>query len=307
MDATILSSLMGCGQATDYRFNQNLREKAGKSNSIEAGSIAHVFLEYYYQGLIDGISKSDAIDKGTEAVLLYVKGCPICIALPTDFVGIPECGHKNGDWIGVKNTPADNVKEKYRETLGWKYVLKTCMDYLARWESDSWTPLHSETTKGEIIYQDDEIRILWKAKFDLIVDTNAGIISVDHKTMKQRRDSISLNNQFMGQCILVKSKNIIINKIGFQNSIRPEEKFERAMISYSDARLNEWQNEIVPYWAYKLVEYNKTGFWPRNFSHCETKFGFCSFKEVCENNPNMRDRIIEMNFIKGKAWDISND
>lgn len=307
MDATIASSLMGCGQLADFSFNQNLRDKNGKSNPIETGSIAHVFLEYYYQGLIDGKSKSNAMDEGLAAAMLHIKGCPVCKSLPVDFIGIPECGHKNGDWIGVKNTPPDNTRENRKELIGWKYVIDTCMQYLARWNNDSWTPLHSEHTKGEVIYQDDEIRVLWKAKFDLIVDTNAGLISVDHKTMKQRRDTVSLNNQFMGQCILMGSKAIIINKIGFQSTLKPEEKFERAMLSYSEARLHEWKTKIIPYWAYKLVEYNKSGYWPRNFSHCENKFGWCHFKEVCENNPNMRDRIIELNFVKGKPWDVTND
>jgi hypothetical protein len=307
MDNTVLSSLMGCGKLTDYRFNEHLQDKDGKSNALETGSIAHAFLEYYYQGLIDGKSKSDSMDLGVEAAMMYIKGCPVCKELPIDFIGIPSCGHKNGDWTGVRNTPAENEKQKYREIIGWKYVINTCTQYLSRWNSDTWTPIRSEYTKGEVIYQDDEIRVLWKAKFDLIVDTNGGLLSVDHKTMKQRRESISLNNQFMGQCVLMNSRNIIINKIGFQSSLPPEQKFERAIISYSKERLEEWKNEIVPYWAYKLVEYNKTGFWPRNFTHCETKFGFCAFKEVCENNPNMREDIKKLNFVVGKPWDISND
>src|SRR6185295_741484 len=281
MDATILSSLMGCGRYVDLRFNKNWQKEKG--NAFEVGSLAHAFLEYYYQALIDGKSKSDAMDNGMTAAMLYVKGCPVCISLPIDFIGIPPCGHKNGDWIGLKNTPADNTKEGKKELIGWKYVLNTCTQYLARWQSDSWTVLHSEHTKGDIIYQDDTLRILWKAKFDLIVDTNAGMMSVDHKTMKQRRESISLSNQFIGQCTLLKASNMIVNKIGFQSSLKPEEKFERAVISYSADRLKEWRETIVPYWAYKLVEYNKTGYWPANFTHCETKFGYCDFKEHCEN------------------------
>lgn len=307
MDATILSSLMSCARLTDFRFNEQLTGINGKSNSLECGSIVHTFLEYYYNGIIERKSKSDSVDIGLNAAKLYINGCPICKDLPIDSVGIPNCGHKLGDFIGVKNTPQKSTKVGKREFIGWEHALDTCLQYLAHYSNDSWTPLVSEHTKGEVIYQDDEIVILWKAKFDLIVDTNQMIIPIDHKTMKQRRDSLSLNNQFMGQCILTKSRNMVINKIGFQTSLAPKEKFERAMMSYSKDRLEEWQNVIVPYWGKYLVKCITTGEWPPNFTHCENKYGFCDFKEVCSSDRNMREATKKLYFIKGRAWDITND
>lgn len=303
MDATILSSLMSCGYLTNLRFNENLQSSGGKSNSIECGSIVHTFLEYYYGSIIKGISKSDALDEGIKQAKLYINGCPICLSLDADFVGMPECHHKNGEFVGVKNTPQKSEKSK----IGWEHALDTCLQYLAHYKSDAWVPLEAEKTLGEIIYQDDNLVVLWKAKFDLIVDTNQSILPIDHKTMSQRRDTLSLNNQFIGQCILSKSRNMVVNKIGFQTSLKPSEKFERAMMSYSAARLNEWQNKIVPYWANKLVEYTQTGNWIQNFTHCENKFGTCHMKEICESDPNMREEVKKLNFVHGKSWDVSND
>ncbi len=303
MDATVLSSLMSCAQLTDYNFNENWTPKGGKSNSLECGSIVHTFMEYYYDALVKHVAKNDAIDLGVAAAKLYIAGCPVCKDLPIDYIGIPSCGHKLGDFIGIVNTPAKS--EKY--TIGYEHALDTCLQYLAFYRNDSWTPLVSEHTKGEVIFEDDEVRVLWKAKFDLIIDTNQMIVPVDHKTMKQRRDSLSLNNQFMGQCILTNSRNMIINKIGFQNSLKPSEKFERAMMSYSKARLEEWKNEIVPYWAKQMIKHSQTGVWPRNFTHCENKFGFCNFKEVCSSDKNMRPEVLTLNFIKRRPWDVTND
>jgi hypothetical protein len=306
MDATILSSLMSCGCVTDYKYNQNLTPKGGKSNSLEVGSIVHTFFEYYYQGKIDKRSKSDCIDLGMAAAKLYIKGCDVCQAFPIDQTGHPPCGHKNADFIGVVNTPQKSEKRGKQDLIGWEWALDTCIQYLAHYVNDSFTVLASEHTKSDLIYEAEDIRILWKAKFDLIIDSGQ-IIPVDHKTMKQRRDSLSLNNQFMGQCVLMKSRNMIVDKIGFQTSLKPSEKFERAMMSYSKSRLDEWQNEIVPYWARVLVSYSQNGIWPRNFTHCENKYGFCEFKEVCSSDKNMRNEVIALNFVKRRAWDVTND
>ncbi|SRR5258706_1727967 len=346
MDATILSSLMSCARLTDFRFNLNVVPLGGKSNSLECGSIVHTFLEYYYKSLIAGKSKVDAVDIGFKAAKLYITGCPICmllIAMPLcsncngagkinpdslDYEDIDgknlclicmgkghiselPCKHKIGDFVGVVNTPKESGKfdlgHGKKDYIGWEWVLETCSQYIDFHKSDYWVPLAVEDVRGAIIYEDDELSVMWKAKFDLIVDTNQSILSIDHKTMKQRRDPISLNNQFMGQCVLMKSRNMIINTIGFQTSLKPAEKFERKMISYSADRLAEWVTEIVPYWAKVLVNYNETNNWPPNYTHCENKYGFCMYKEVCESDRGMRQEMFRLNFIKGKVWDITND
>jgi hypothetical protein len=124
--------------------------------------------------------------------------------------------------------------------------------------------------------------------------------------MKQRRDNISLNNQFMGQCILMKTRNVIIDKIGFQTTLKPAEKFTRGPVSYSIDRLNEWQSEILPYWAYQMLSYAESGYWPPNFSHCENKFGNCTFVNICESDRGMREEEIKLNFIVGTKWNPTN-
>lgn len=313
MDATILSSLMSCARMTDFRFNLNVVPLGGKSNSLECGSLVHTFLEYYYKSLIAGKSKADAIQIGFTAAKLYITGCPVCmhlIALPEGVIAM-ECGHKIGDFTGMINTPKESGKfdlgQGKKDYIGWEWVLETCAQYIDFHKGDYWVPLAAEDVRGAVIYEDDEIEVMWKAKFDLIVDTNQAILSIDHKTMKQRRDPISLNNQFMGQCVLMKSRNMIINTIGFQTSLKPAEKFERKMISYSADRLAEWVTEIVPYWAKVLVNYNETNTWPPNYTHCENKYGFCMYKDVCESDRGMRQEVFRLNFIKGKVWDIQND
>jgi hypothetical protein len=291
LDATMLSSLMSCNRYLDYRFNQLLVPKEGKSNSLEAGSLVHYILEFYNRALIDGKSKADAIEIGYAAGREYINGYN------------PDNKYIKDEAETGVNMPLDSEKN----LIGTNHVYNTMREYFDHYRNDPFTPIAAEEVRGSLIYEDDDIRIIWKAKFDLIIDTNAGLLSMDHKTAKQRRDSVSLNNQFMGQCVLLKSRNMIIDKIGFQTSLKPHEKFERVTISYTADRLAEWVNDIVPHYARMYVAYTEAGVFPPNFTHCENKYGFCMYKGACETDRGMRDEFLKINFKKGKHWDISND
>lgn len=304
LDATILSTLMACPRLADFRFNHNFMSINGKSNSLECGSIVHIFLEYFYKAIIAGVKRDQAIQLGFAAAETYIRGCKHC----ADFVSTPEqlkpvCGHKANEFPGVKNTPKDS--EGYK--TGWQYVLDTCDQYTIHYRNDHWVPLEVETVKGEVLYEDDEIRILWKAKLDLISDTNQGIYPVDHKTMKQNRDTVSMNNQFMGQCLIMKTNRMFLNKVGFQKSLKPEEKFIRPAVPYTTDRLIEWQSETLPFYAKLLLMYAETGHFPPNLTHCEGKYGNCAFLKVCESNPSMREETIKQMFIVGPEWNPTND
>jgi hypothetical protein len=304
MDATLLTTLMSCPRLADFRFNHNLVSISGKSNSLECGSIVHKFLEIYYQTIIHGLNKEKAFAFGIAAAELYIRGCPQCTDFqPTEEQPKPKCGHKPNDYPGVKNTPKDSGDYK----TGWQYVLDTCDQYNTFWRNDHWVPLEVENVKGKVLYEDDEIRVLWKAKLDLLTDTNQGIHPVDHKTMKQRRDTLSLNNQFTGQCLVTNSKKVFINKVGFQTSLKPEEKFTRNPICYSEPRLLEWQSETLPFYAYQLIAYAESGHFPPNYTHCEGKYGNCAFVKVCEHDPAMREEEIKKLFMVGPEWNPTND
>lgn len=269
LDATTLSNLMSCGRLTDFRHNRHFQSNDGKSVSLEMGSIVHAYLENFYGTIIRGINRKEAHGFGITAAQAYMQSSEVTNASDED-----------------KDLCMSTI-ELYRE----------------HYTNEHWIPLEVETVKQEIVYTDDEIRIMWKAKLDLITDTNQGIYPCDHKTMKQRRDSTSLNNQFLGQCLLMKTRGVIINKIGFQKSLKPSERFSRPIVSYTADRINEWQSTILPYWAYQMVSYTESNYWPPNWTHCENKFGFCQFRDVCEADRGMRESVIGMNFIVGEEWD----
>ncbi len=304
LDATVLTSLMNCARFTDLRFNHNLVSIKGKSNSLEVGSVVHKYMEIYYLSLIKGLDKTKAHAFGMTAAEMYVRGCPSCTNfIPTDLIPSPICGHRINDFPGVENTPIEN--EGY--LIGWKWALETCDQYYNHYLNDSWVPLEVETVKSKVLYEDDEIRVLWKAKLDLTADTNQAILPIDHKTMKQNRQSVKLNNQFMGQCLVMGTRNMVVNKIGFQKTLEPKDKFTRSIMSYSADALTEWYSEILPFYAKLLLMYTEAEHFPPNFSNCDGKFGQCVFKNVCEADRGMREEEIKNTFIVGPEWNPSND
>lgn len=301
-DATILSSLMGCGRFTDIRFNHRLVTMRGKSNSLEVGSLIHKVFEVYYQHIINGFPRSTAIGNALTAGQLYVTGCPHCSNWESDTL-VPPCKHEPEEYPGMTNTP----EQSKGFVVGWRFALDTCEQYFKHYAGDTWLPLAAEWVKGEVIYEDDELRVLWKAKFDLTIDhEQIGVVSMDHKTFKQRRDKTTLSNQFMGHCVLLKSRNVIVNKIGLQTTLPIAERLTREIVSFSSARLLEWQGEIIPYYAYKYVQYKESGYWPPNFSHCESVYGPCAYKDVCEADPDMRVEVLRNNFKLAPVWDPRN-
>src|SRR5262245_40382578 len=78
MDSQILTALMTCPRLADFRFNLNLQSIDGKSNSLECGSIVHIFLETYYKCVINGLRKSESEGFAFAAAELYIMGCKHC-------------------------------------------------------------------------------------------------------------------------------------------------------------------------------------------------------------------------------------
>ena len=150
-DATVLSSLMSCARYHDIRFNHRLVSMKGRSNSLEIGALIHKVLEVYYRHKINGFPTQTSIGQALIAGQLYVTGCPHCA---DSSVEKPVCGHEQGEYPGVQNSP----EESQGFTTGWRFALNTCEQYFNFYKNDSFIPLSAEQVKGEILYEDDEIQ-----------------------------------------------------------------------------------------------------------------------------------------------------
>lgn len=295
-DSQLLTTLMACPRKFSNTFNLNLTSTAGPSNSLECGLMVHFILDIYSKAIIAGKDRNTAIEESFSAAREFVE------PFRTNNRYVLDPSH-----VGLRNTPEESISMGSRKVIGYNWVIETMRQYYDYWQNSTWTIIASEEVRGDVIYEDDEMRVIWKAKLDRVVDIESGFTPVDTKTSKQRGDTLFLNNQFMGQCWLLKSRNMIVDKIGFQTSLKPHEKFERVMSSYSSDRIAEWVYEIVPHYARMLLFYRESGYWPPQFTSCKTKYGTCEYLDSCEADRGIREETLKLNFVEGKKWDIAND
>jgi hypothetical protein len=277
LDATVLTSLMACERYIDFRFNKNLIPASGSGNPIEAGLVVHKIMEEYSKSIMNGVHRNTAIQVGMDA-------------------GIQLAGE-------LPNIPQENVKDdsgKLKQ-VGFAWIMTTMQQYFEFYKNDSWTPISAEQVKRTLVYEDDDIRVLWVSKLDRMVDTfQQGTMPMDHKTMKQNRSPILLNNQFMGQCISAQSVRMCVDKIGFQTTLKPDKKFVREIMNYNREQLAE-QIQTIGYYAKYLVDLNKHGYFPPRYIYCD-KYNGCIFRRVCESLPSDRERMLKLHFVVGDEW-----
>jgi hypothetical protein len=273
LDSQIASALMTCPRLCDLRFNHHLVPIKGKSAAIEKGAMMHKMLEVYYKN-----------DRNYNLAVLtgrkYIAGDP----------------HDSTNYPGVANLTPEDIE----------LVFDTFQLYCEYYRNDTWTTVNVEHVFQEEIYNDDDMRIIWKAKVDWYVDTELGMLSVDHKTMSRQSYTMSLGNQFTGQSVILKTNTVYVNKIGFQTSLKPKDRFQRVPIAYTDSRKIEWINTLA-YYMKQYVHYNEQGFYPPNYSSCKGSYGPCEFHKVCETDIELRLSAIKRDFIEGEAWDVTND
>jgi hypothetical protein len=286
LDATILNTFQACARKCYYSFIQNIRSQS-KAKALENGDLMHKMLEIYYTLQIDG---NTFVDSPIFAELVSIGLLP-----PVD-----------------KDTPAYKI---YSVKAGRYFASKmelelddveACIfqfqEYCEYFRHDKWQPLAVEEVASKLLYDSPDLRVVYNCKIDLVAQQGNIIAPFDHKTSKRREEPSSLSNQFIGYCYGLNMNHIVINKIGFQKTLSPKERFNRFILPISDARIEEWRLNTV-FWCQKIKEAIETGFWPMNLTSCD-KYSGCIFIPICESDPEARLYKIERDFEVGDSWDV---
>jgi hypothetical protein len=266
IDASLLNSIELCGQMTYFNHILNLR-LPNPDEIMENGSFLHDLFQLHYLLRKAGQHKYPDIIKHV-----------------TDY------GIEHRRDYGISPEQADFVVTNYGE-------------YADFYSLDGWQPIEIEATFSKVLYEDDFIVIVAIGVIDLITDSKAGPIVVDHKSYWRWREPIKLNNQLMMYSWATEIPHVVFNKVGFQKSYskQPEKKFRRKQFIFTPNNIVVWERQAI-YWAKQGIEYHRTGFWPRNYTSCD-KFRGCRFIGLCESNEDVIEFKMKAQFVVGKAWD----
>jgi len=279
-DASILNVIQNCFRKAQYSFIYNLQPHE-KEESLEKGELMHKMLEPYYGMLgpqkYDGPVWQELISAGIEP-----RGNPV------------ERAIEAGMYFSTKLQIPLEVSEE---------VIKQFRDYAEFYKNDIWHPLAVEEVGSKIIHEEDDLQIIYNFKIDMIAEKGEIIAPFDHKTGRQRKDPLSLSNQFIGFCYGLNCNHIVMNKIGFQKTLTPAERFQRFVFNIDNARINEWRNDAI-WWIKRYAECIESDNYPMNLTSCD-KYSGCIFKRICESDPGSREYKLVRDFSTVEKWDVA--
>lgn len=267
IDSTILNALQKCPYYTFLAFHKNLRTQV-MAEPLERGDLTHHILEHYYLSLKDGAKVDDARDFAIE------KGR---VKYPNLNMDVASC-----EWI-----------------------LQSFTQYVEVFRNDGIKVLEVEKAFMMKVYEDEELIVYYSGKIDLICELPlVGVVPIDHKSRARRNEETELNNQFIGYAIHTDSNFVYVNEFGLQTSKKPEEKFRRMPLSYTDGMKAHWHNNVLRYWVRQLDFHLQENIWPEVWNpwHCKN----CVFSTVCKSSSDEeRYRKLQQNYIQGEPWDVT--
>ena len=261
-----------CEARYNYRHNI-LIGKPGKPQQMERGSLCHVGNEIFYQCLKDG----SGYDYAANAALSKIREA------------------------GVVSTDLDND------------IINRCVDVMEEYY-DHWRIADQSFEIKEVeqpfmyeLFTNDEVRIFLSGKIDLITSDNRYENEpMDHKTYDRSYEVGRMNNQFKCYAVATGSNYLTVNKIGFQKTLKPHEKFIRTRLTFDPLILEEWKENVINVIMNSYLSCVAENKWPMNETSCEKFNRRCEFYDICDaSGLPAKNWKINSDYIKVEPWDVT--
>lgn len=297
IDSQLLSSIQTCEEKTNLKFLHHIVPQQ-KSSALEKGELIHLPLEVYYSLMGNNCTFSNhALIEIISEGFSSIEELQLLNTRTTEHRRI-KIIDKAVEYARFKATRLSISPDECEE------VIFQFTEYCRFYENEEWNPLTAEGVGSKILFDSEELQIIYTFKIDLITEDQHGYFPVDHKSSSRRQDPSSMSNQFIGYCWALDCNRICINTIGFQKTLTPKERFQRHFLDISDDRIREWKGYAI----YHIMQWENCmniGMFPKRYSSCKGQFP-CEFISICESNPDYRPRIVDRDFKIAEKWDPSS-
>lgn len=261
-----------CEARYNYRHNLNIG-LPGKAPQMERGSLCHVGNEVYYQALKDGKNYGEAVGMALSKIRE----------------------------AGVISTDLDND------------VINRCIDVMEEYY-DYWRiadqGFEIKAVEQPFMFQlheTEEVRLYLAGKIDLVTSDNRYENEpMDHKTYDRTYEVGRMNNQFKCYAVATGSNYLTVNKIGFQKTLKPHEKYVRTRLTFDPLILEEWKQNIITTLINNYLTCVAENKWPMNETSCEKYNRRCEFYEICDaSGLPAKNWKINRDYIQVEPWDVT--
>jgi len=261
-----------CEKRFNYRHNLNIG-LPGKSIPLDRGSLVHVAAETYYQALKDKHTLA-------EAATMALSKIRVAAVVSTDLDS------------EVVNRIIDVMEEYF--------------DY---WQTQDQNLIINEVEQPFMyeLFANDDVAIFLAGKIDLIVSDNRYTEEPwDHKSYDRSYEVGRMSNQFKNYCVFTKSNFLTVNKIGFQKTLKPHEKFIRTRLTFDPLILEEWKQNVTNVLMTNYLACVAEDKWPMNETSCDKFNRKCEFYEICDSSGlPAKNYKINSNYVKIEPWDVT--
>lgn len=280
LDSQVLNTVSLCERRCHYTFVDSIVPEQ-KAEALERGDLMHKMLEIY-ETIRCGLDGTGEVWKQLIEFRLFKSPEEPLV----DFVV------RAGRLLATKmDLGAEEVQE----------VIHQFQEFIEYYKDDPWETLTVESIGTRILHEDEEYQFIYSYKIDRLAKRDQIIAPWDYKTSKQRKTTSSLSNQFIGYAWATDSHYVVVDKIGFQKTLQPSERFQRIILSYDAERIAEWKENAIE-WARDYARVLETGKSRMNLTSCD-KYSGCIYRPICEKSPSARQWIIERDYKRAEAWD----
>lgn len=272
LSANKLNIIDSCWELYNLNYNKRWAPKDNDA-PLDNGTVVHAVLGYFYRQKMAGRLRRSLEEFG----IVLDEACNVA--------------RRTGADLSISVDEIDEAIKAARESL-----LFHKMDGMeVHAVEQPFTKVLYETRDQEVDgAKVHGVRILWEGRVDLVATLPNQPLSVwDHKSESRRSNPSRLDNQFEGSAWAFAVDTVVVNKVGFQSSVKPEEKFRRVFLEYNNREiLEEWRLDAIKSALAAIERHRREAFgkpdWPRNRTSCN-KFSGCRFRPVCGAIPAVRE------------------